>query len=57
MKVDPEDLASAAELAPLLGVGATAIANYASRHADFPRPLATVGAGKIPVYSRSAVLE
>ena len=55
MKWDLADLASTADIADECGVGMAAVANWATRHPDFPRPLVVVARGKTPIYSRKAV--
>ena len=53
--IDPDDLATASELARELGVWATAIHNCRARHADFPAPV--IDRPRVTMWSRAAVLE
>jgi hypothetical protein len=51
--VDPRDLVGVQEVALLAKVSSAAVANWASRFADFPRPVATLAAG--PVFNEAEI--
>ena len=51
--MDPAELVGIHEIASWAGVGKSAVANWRTRHLDFPTPVADLAAG--PLFSRSAV--
>lgn len=55
MRVDPEDLLNAAEVAEVLGLAhREAISTYRRRYPDFPQPL--VKKGTCVLWNRSAIV-
>ena len=55
MPGDLPELMGPGDLGALLGVRSNTVTTWATRHADFPPPVARVRAG--PVYNTAAVLE
>jgi predicted DNA-binding transcriptional regulator AlpA len=56
MKVDPDDLIDAGEVAELLGLARRqAVSTYRSRYSDFPAPIVDKNSGKCTLWLRQAV--
>ena len=56
MKIDPEDLIDAGEVAELLGLARRqAVSTYRSRYADFPAPVIEKNSGKCALWLRRDV--
>jgi hypothetical protein len=57
MNHDLDDLASASDIAAVLGVVPSAITNWRRRSLGFPEPLVVVANGTTPLFSAKAVGE
>lgn len=56
MKIDPNDLLDASEVAALLGLSKrTSVAVYRGRYPDFPAPVITKNSGKCDLWLRADV--
>ena len=56
MKIDPQDLIDAHEVAHLLGLASNrVVSTYRARYEDFPEPTLTKGAGKCVLWLRSDI--
>ncbi len=54
-RVDTRDLCGIKGIALRYGLSSQAVSNRASRHREFPKPLARIGDGYTPVYSMDAI--
>jgi hypothetical protein len=56
VKIDPEDLLDAGEVADLLGLARRqAVSTYRSRYPDFPAPIVSKNSGKCDLWLRGDV--
>lgn len=54
---NPVDILALSDVADLLGMAPTAVANWRKRYPDFPKPFAVVSRGKTPLFDRREVIE
>lgn len=52
-----DDLVANIDIADMLGVRSSAVANWTLRHPDFPDPVLRVARGAIPLYNRDEIVE